>query len=248
MSNISTRDTAQTEPSVQAILETAQKFNDRTLNTIAWIGSALLLLVSGGIGLATFNLNSERDRIERSIGSFEERFAKLNAEVRGAKFDAPRIEILGTDQLPLVGRAILAKIEEESSGATPEYFLRISYLLRNAGKGYAGKVWTKIYLDFSEKIVGADSNPDETGFKQEIIIPYTSWAGTYSGTSGDFPGAGFTVNVTSSLAIQAKQIPAGKHRVMIKVFYGSSDTQVERIESHFILESAWVRPMNKAKS
>lgn len=225
------------------VLDASHKFNDRTLQIVGLVGGAVLAVLTVVAGLTAFNLNSERDRLERATSALDEKFSKLTAEVKGQRSETPRIEILATkDKQPLAGRALeTPAIRQATELASKPYRISLSYTLRNAGAGSAGRVWTKVYLESTDLFSG-ELNPDEPGFGIQSSIPHTSWSGDLSGTNGDFPGGGFSTNVQSSIVILGDRIPKGRYKVLLKVYYGYPETRVERVETYFDLFSDWTRP------
>lgn len=228
---------------VKSALESAQKFNDRTVQLLGLVGGAILAVLTVVAGLTAFNLNSERDRLERASSALDEKFAKLSAEVRGQRNEAPRLEILSTkDKQPLAGRPLdPPQIRQVTDIASKPYRISLAYTLRNAGAGATGRVWTKVYFESTDLFAG-ELNPDEAGFGVQNNLPYTTWSGDLSGTNGDFPGNGFSTNVQSNINIVADRIPKGRYRVLMKFYYGYPETRVERVETYFELFSDWIRP------
>lgn len=233
---------AQPDDLLWKAFDAAQNFNDRTLQTLAWIGGTLVVLITAAIGLSAYNLNSEKDRIERALTLTDERFAKLALELKGLRTEAPQLEILSTlDKLPIAGRPVQTNIFLAEQVAGKPYQIKLQYTIRNIGKGSAGRIWTKVYME-PKGMFGGEPNPDEAGYGSQSIIPHTAWTGDYAGTYGDFPGGGFSTNVSSNLAILKDTLPKGRYKVLLKIYYGSPESRVERVETYFDLPNAWVRP------
>lgn len=228
---------------IKSLLEASQKFNDRTLQVVGWIGGSVFALITVVAGFTVFNLNSERDRLDRASSSMEEKFAKLSAELRGQRLDVPRLEILSqSDKLPLAGRPLGTPVIRQATDlASKPYRLTLQYTLRNSGGGSLGKLWTKIYFENGE-LFGGEPNPDEAGYGVATHFPHTSWTGSFSGTNGDFPGGGFSTNIDSNVEILKDALPKGRYKVLIKVYYGYPETRLERVETYFELFSDWKRP------
>jgi hypothetical protein len=219
----------------------ARNFNDRTLQTIAWIGSTLILVILFLAGYLQFNLSSEKNRVDSAINSMDNRFDKLAAELKGTRLESPKIEItLTSDKLPIRGRPISHVIYPDNS-VKGKYLLKLFYSLKNVGKGSAGKVWTKVYFE-SKNLFSGSNDPDEPEYGTESIASPNGWEGSYTGTSGDFPGAGFSTNLYTQTAIVADRIPKGKYKVMLKIYYGSPETKMEKTETYFEMIEDWVRP------
>ena len=229
---------------IKTVLDTTSKFNERTIQIIGWVGGAIIALVTIAAGLSAFSLSAERDRLERASSALEEKFTKLSAELRNQHTDQPLIEVLSqADKIPLAGRSMppVNIVESVEDGKTV-YKLPLKYTLRNKGQGTAGRVWTKVYLE-SATLFSGEPDPDEPGYGVQANIPHTSWAGTFTGTSGDFPGGGFTTNVSSNMVIIENEMKKGRYRVLLKIYYGYPSTKVERVETYFELSSDWRRPI-----
>jgi hypothetical protein len=217
------------------VFELARNFNDRSLQTIGWIGSMIVAFIIALLGLFSFNLNSERDRIDRAI-----------AEFKGTRFELPKLEIaLTSDKRPIAGRPIPYEIYRDDFKKGKPYRLKLMYSLKNVGKGSAGRIWIKTYFEPKDLFEG-DHEPDEKGYGIEAISSPNAWVGSYTGTSGDFPGAGFSTNVSAENTILADRIPKGKYKVMLKVYYGSSATNVESTKTYFEVKEDWIRPKSQS--
>lgn len=221
--------------------EVAQKFNDRTLQTIGWIGGTLVVLLVAAAGISAYNLNAEKDRLERAISDFDQRFNRLSAELKGLRLESPKIEIISTfDKLPAAGRLIKHEIFRAENTDEKPYRLKLRFTLKNVGLGSTGRIWMKVYLE-SNRLFDGDPDTDESAYGKQVVVPHISWGGNYSGF-GDMPGAGFSANVNTVLFILEDRIPKGKYKVLLKVYYGVPETKVESVESFFELTEDWVRP------
>lgn len=222
--------------------DAAQKFNDRTLQVIFWIGRMLVLVFTVLVGLSAYNLNSEKDRIERTLTTLEERFTRLSSELKGTRFESPLIEVLSLkDKAPIGKEGLFAEIYRDESLPDKPYNISLRYSLRNVGKGSTGRIWTNIYFE-SKTLFNGLNDTDEIGYGTQALSPYTSWTGDFTATGGDFPGAGFSTNISYNIKILEDKIPKGKYKVLLKIYYGWPETRVERIETHFELLIDWVRP------
>jgi hypothetical protein len=224
----------------------ARNFNDRSLHTIAWIGGTIVTILVASAAFLSFNLNNEKERVDRAISSMDGRFDKLAAELKGARNESPKIEIaLTSDKRPIADRSIPYEIYSDDFKKGKPYRLKLMYSLKNVGKGSAGRIWIKTYFEPKDLFEG-DHEPDEKGYGIEAISSPNAWVGSYTGTSGDFPGAGFSTNVSAENTILADRIPKGKYKVMLKVYYGSSATNVESTKTYFEVKEDWIRPKSQS--
>lgn len=249
----------------ELFIDVTQKFNDRTVSVFRWASGILVIIFSVVSIYHVFSFNSEESRIDRrfneqdqkikdKLGEIDDKFYKLSEELKGIYSATPNIEMLSyPEKEPLDGKLLQASIVEvDCNNCNPEnkeYRLRLaSFFLRNSGKIPTGRVWLQFYFELANTFGGEVS--DEPGYSSQTFFDRFGDKNSDEAEffKDGFPGAGFSTGATVNINIIGDMIPKGKHKILIKVYYGSPITKFIKSELYFELKSDWVRPKEDQKN
>lgn len=159
--------------------------------------------------------------------SLDEKFAKLEVELKGSSVPDSKLEIVSSsDLMPLNKRSIGGVIFRDENIPGRPWRMAIQYGIKSVGKNASGPIWVKLYFE-NEGLFSGSSSSDEPGFMSQVILPATSWNNDFAGTYGNVPGSGFYVPVNSNITVVANEIKPMKMRMLIKVYYGLQEALVQ---------------------
>lgn len=213
----------------------------------AILAGALTALITLAVAVSTYNIQSEKDRIERTLRDQEQKFSKLAEELKGIYSAEPEIKIVSpNDKSPIDGRFVEVSITKDSKKEQYQYYLHVPFAVYSIGNAATtGPIWLKIYLESSSLFFGENST-DEPGYGVQATV-----SSFYNGTEGKsyyfFPGGGYFTSRSVDIQIMADIIPKGKYKVLIKIYYGLSHVIVSKAEAYFEIKADWVKPKEDQK-